>query len=251
MFSSSVLIYLFIHLYIYFIICLVCFFFFISLFLQWNELTQPTRYSACDINFSKPSNWLLSGQIAVSEANRIDVTVEYYMTSCSKLTQNGGPYCVNVFDLYVNQSDQFRDKSLHPDPLSNPMAYEKVAEIKQATDVRTYETIGIPVKAKYAILAFHNYGACSHLYSVIVTYNVCPDESLSSSLMSLPRTVAPANDSQPVRVKANCDKDTVQASGSLYVHCESNGEWNTTELEGRCICTEDMQNNGGICQGMF
>ena len=131
------------------------------------------------------------------------------------------------------------------------MAYEKVAEINETIDVRNVETISIPVKAKYAILAFHNYGACSTLFSVSVTYSVCPDESLSSSLMSVPRTVAPVNDSQPVRVKANCDKDAVQVSGDLYVHCESNGEWNTTRLEGRCICKEDMQNNGRICEGML
>ena len=221
--------------------------------MQWNRRTQPRRCTACDTDFtqldSRPSYWLISEQIAVSEANRIDATVEYYITSCSSLPNNGGPYCVHVFDLYVNQSDQFvGDLSLNPDPLSNLMAYEKVAEIKQATDVRTCETISIPVKGKYAILAFHNYGACSTLFSVKVTYNVCSGETLSSSLMSVPRTVAPANDSQPVRVKANCTKDTVQVSDSLYAHCESNGEWNTTRLEGRCICKEDMQNNEEICE---
>ena len=129
------------------------------------------------------------------------------------------------------------------------MAYEKVAEIKQATDVEAFETISIRVKGKHAFLAFHNYGACSAVFSVIVTYNVCPDESLSSSLMSVPRTVAPANDSQPVRVIANCTKNTVQVSDSLYVHCESDGEWNVTALGGRCICKEDMENIEGLCQG--
>ena len=232
------------------------FLFCISFFLQWDIQTAPTRYRTCDIGFrqsdSKPSNWLISGQIEVNEANRIDVTVEYYIRSCSNLPNNGGPYCVNVFDLYVNQSDQFIEyQSLYPNPLSNSMAYEKAAEIKQATDVRTFETIIIRVKGKHAILAFHNYGACSILFSVKVTYNVCPDETLNSSLVSLPRTVAPVNDSQPFRVKVKCDKDTVQVSGSLYVVCEINGEWNTTGLEGRCICKEDMQNNGGICQGML
>ena len=231
--------------------------FYISLFFQWNEQTQPTRYAACDINFkqsdSKPSNWLIGGQIEVNEANRIDVTVEYLIRSCSKLNpNNGGPYCVHVFDLYINQSDQFiGDQSDYPDPLINPVAYEKAAEIEQATEVRISETISIPVKAKHAILAFHNYGACSTLFSVNVTYNVCPSETLSGSLMSLPRTVAPANDSQSTRVRANCDKDAFQVSGSLYVHCKSNGEWNTTGLEGRCICKEDMQNNEGICKGAF
>ena len=229
--------------------------FYISLFFQWNEWTQPTRYVACDINFkqsdSKPSNWLISRQIEVKEANRIDVTVEYLIRRCSNLNpNNGGPYCVHVFDLYINQSDQFiGDQSDYPDPLINPAAYEKAAEIKQATEVRISETISIPVKAKHAILAFHNYGACIILFSVNVTYNVCPYETLSSSLMSLPRTVAPAKDSQPTRVSANCDKDAVQVSGSLYVHCESDGEWNTTGLDGRCVCKADMQNIKGLCQG--
>ena len=260
MFSLSVLIYLFIYLFVYSFIYLCSYLFtlfllYISLFLQWDIQTKPTRYRACDTDFkqsdSKPSNWLISGQIEVNEANRIDVTVEYHIRSCSNFLNNGGSYCVNVFDLYVNQSDQFiGDQSLYPDPLSNQMAYEKAAEINQAIDVNHSETMSIPVKAKHAILAFHNYGACCNLFSVKVTYNVCPDESsLSSSLMSVPRTAAPANDSQPFRVKADCTKDTDQVSDSLYVHCESNGEWNTTRLEGRCICKEDMQNNEGRCEG--
>ena len=243
-----VFIYLFYYLFSSFLVC-----FYISLLLQWNQRIMPTRYSACDIfqqSDSKPSNWLISGQIAVTEANRIDVTVKYFIRSCSKIPNNGGPYCVNVFDLYINQSDQFiGDQFDYPDPLINPVAYEKAAEIKQATEVRISETISIPVKAKHAILAFHNYGACSILFSVNVTYNVCPYETLSSSLMSLPRTVAPAKDSQPTRVSANCDKDAVQVSGSLYVHCESDGEWNTTGLDVRCVCKTDMQNIEGLCQG--
>ena len=159
---------------------------------------------------------------------------------------------MNVFDLYVNHSDQFiTDQDLYPDPLSNSAAYKRIRLLNQTADKRTSETISVFVERKHVILAFHDYGACSTLFSIKVTYNVCLDETLSSRLMSLPRTVAPANDSQPVRVKGNCDKDTVQVSGSVYVHCESNGEWNTTALEGSCICKEDMQNNEGICEGML
>jgi len=152
--------------------------------------------------------------------------------------------------LYVNQSDQFiADQVNYPDPLIDTTAYEKVAEIKQAINSRNSETINVLVKGQYAILGFHNYGACCTLFSVKVTYNICPNETLRSNLVSLPRTVAPANDSEPIRVKGNCIKDAVQVPGSLYVYCESNGKWNTTELEGRCICKEDMENNGGICEG--
>jgi len=232
--------------------CLQNFFCFIF---QWaRETTDPPTYKACKVHLhqsdSQPNTWLLSDQIAVSEANRMDITVHYFITSCSKIFNNGGYYCANVFDLFVHQSDQLiADKLLYPDPLSNSAAYKKIAEINQITDIRTSETISVLVEGKHVILAFHNYGACSTLFSVKVTYNVCPDETLTSSLMSLPRTVTPANDSQPVRVKGNCDKDAVQVSGSLYVHCESNGEWNTTGLEGKCICKENLQHYEGICTG--
>ena len=219
--------------------------------------TAPPRYQACDVDLKQsdpqPNYWLLSDQIAVRDANRIHVTVKYRITSCVTVPNKGGPYCVNVFDLHVHQSEQvIADTNLYPDPLSNgSVAYEKVAEINQATDITTSETKSILVKGNYVILAFHNYGACSTLFSVKVTYNVCPDETLKSSLVSLPRTVAPANASEPIRVEGNCDKDTVNVSGSLYVHCDSNGEWNTTGLEGRCICKEDMENNGGTCKGLL
>ena len=157
---------------------------------------------------------------------------------------------MNVFDVYIHWSDRsIADPGLYPDPLSNSVAYTRIAEVNQTTDKRTSETIRVLAKEKHVILAFHNYGACSTLFSVKVTYNGCPDKTLRSSLVSLTRTVAPANDSEPTRVEGNCVKDTVQVYGSLYVHCESNGEWNTTGLEGRCICKEDMQNNDGICKG--
>ena len=156
---------------------------------------------------------------------------------------------MNVLGVYVHQSNQsIADSDLYPNPLSNSVAYKRIAEINQ-TDKTTSETISVLVKEKNVILAFHNYGACSTLFSVKVTYNVCPEEILRSSLVTLPRTVAPANDSESTQVEGNCDKDTVQVYGSLEVHCESNGEWNTTGLEGRCICKEDMQNNEGICKG--
>ena len=217
--------------------------------------TKPTRFGACDVSLllsnPQPDNWLISDQISIRDANRIDIIVEYFIRNCSTFQNNGGSYCDDVFDLYVNHSDQLiADNYQYSDPLSNRMRYEKAAVINQTTNRRSVsETISVLVQGKYVILAFHNYGACNTLFSVSVAYNVCPDESLSSSLMLLARNVAPANDSQPIRVKADCDLNTLQVSGSLYVHCESNGEWNTNGLEGRCICKEDMQNIEGKCQG--
>ncbi len=232
----------------------------ICLFLQWRRQLGPIRYRACDDydltqSDPEPNNWLISEpQIAVSEANRIDITVEYRITSCSGsgLPNNGGYYCNNKFYLYLNQSDQsIKKPSLFPDPLNNATGYEKEAEITQPLNSRTSITINSLVKRKHVLLGFRNTGACTILYSVKVTYNVCPDETLSNSLVTLPKTVAPANDSVPIQVQGSCEKDKVHAQGSLHVHCQSNGEWNTSGLKGRCICREDMQNVDGKCHGML
>ncbi|KAL9970840.1 hypothetical protein ACROYT_G023290 [Oculina patagonica] len=217
----------------------------------WKQLP---RYTACDVGLTQsdpqPNSWLISDQIAVSEANRIDITIEYRITSCSTFSPtNGGPYCVDKFDLYVNQSDKLiADTSLYPDPLNNAAAYEKVADIKQATNVQTFETINVLMKGTYVLLAFQNYGSCNVLYSVKVTYNICPDETLISSFVALPRTVSPANHSESIRVEGYCNKDAVQQPGSMYVYCKSNGQWNISGLGGKCVCKEDMQNVRRTCE---
>lgn len=87
------------------------------------------------------------------------------------------------------------------------------------------------------------------MFSVKVTYNFCPEETLINTLMTLPRTVAPANDSKPIRVEGSCAEDTVRVPGSLFVYCQSSGDWSMSGLQGRCICKEDFQNVEGKCQG--
>ena len=224
----------------------------ISSYLQWDRRSEnPLRYIVCRVDLTQsdpqPDSWLISDQIDVSKANRIDITVEYRIKGCSTFPNNGGYYCDDKLGLYVHQSDQFS----YPDPLNNKAVYENLTEIRQPTNSTTFVTINSLVKGKHVLLAFHNSGACTTLYSVKVTYNVCPEETLSDSLVSLPTTVAPGNDSESIRVQGNCNKDAVHLAGSLYVRCQSNGEWNINGLEGRCICKEDTQNVGGKCGGML
>ena len=224
--------------------------------MQWTRPYNPSRYRACDATSltqsdPQPNNWLISDQITVNEANRIGITVEYRITGCSLLPNNGGYYCDKKFGVYVNQSNQMlADPTHYPDPLSNPAAYENVAEISQPINSRTFVTVNSLVKGTYALLAFHNSGACTFLYSVKVSYHVCPDKTFKNNLVALPRTVAPANDSVSIPVEGSCEKDTIQTQGSLYGHCNSNGEWDTSGFEGRCICKEDMENVAGKCQGI-
>ena len=153
---------------------------------------------------------------------------------------------MNVFDLYMSQSNQ---TASYPDPLTNKTAYEKVTKLRYISDDRTLETINIRVKGKYVFLAFHNYGACCTLFSVKVAYNFCPGQTLNEHLVSLPRTVAPANDSMSIPIQGHCTNDSVKVPGSLHVYCESTGGWNMSQLNGRCICKENMQNVGVKCQG--
>ena len=192
----------------------------------------------------RPNYWLVSEQIDIKEAKEIGITINYLISSCSTQYKNGGHYCVNVFDLYVNQSNQ-----TFPVP-SNTAAYEKVTEIGLHPSGRTFKTINVPIKGKYVFLAFHNYGACCSLHYVKVTYNVCPHQTLDKRLISLPRTVSPASDSQAISVEGHCSRDTVKVPGSLYSQCQSTGEWNTSGIEGGCICKEDMHNVDGECHGM-
>lgn len=228
----------------------------LSTYLQWTKSNSGQYMTACDLDLSSsdpaPNSWLRTVRINVAAAKMIHITLEYFIRNCSNPDITLAYHCANAFDLYLNQSDQFiQDEHYYPNPLINSWAYKKVAEIRQPTDERTFETFNIPVKRRYILLAFHNYGACSNLYFVKVFFNVCPEEILVDSLVSLPRTAAPAYDTKPIQVEGNCEEDTIQLAGSLYVHCTSNGEWNASGLEGRCVCKEDMENVGGKCEGML
>ena len=112
------------------------------------------------------------------------------------------------------------------------------------------ETVSLPVNTEYILLAFRDEGGCKVLYSVKVTYNFCAKQTLNNSLVSLPKTVAPENDLKPLRVNGSCTEETVPLlSGSVSIQCQSNGNWNESGFEGRCVCKEGTENTGGKCQG--
>ena len=102
------------------------------------------------------------------------------------------------------------------------------------------------------MLGFRDQGGCRRLHSVKISYDVCVGTTLKDSLVSLPLTLPPLRAMQSIPVNGSCATDSVQAvQGRMIVFCESSGEWNTSPLEGRCVCKEDMENKGGICNGKF
>ena len=83
------------------------------------------------------------------------------------------------------------------------------------------------------------------MFSVKVSYKVCFEKTLEDSLVSLPSTVSLV-ESTPVQ--GICMANSRQIGpGNLTVVCDSDGEWNTSLLESRCVCKEDMENRDGFC----
>ena len=207
-----------------------------------------THYQTCDISLNghpQPNNWLRSKPIGIhSGVKEVDITIEYLTHNCSSYSDNGGKYCKEYFDLYVRQSEQPEE----PNPLKNDATYDKIARTApSALGIRVSQTFRANVKRKYIVLAFHDQGSCTVLYSVAVKYYFCPETVHVGGLVNLPRTMAPANSSEPV--VSGCTKNAVHQQGVLRVNCQSDGVWNMSSLNGRCICMEDMENTRGECKG--
>ena len=195
----------------------------------------------------EPNNWLLSDLIQVGEVNRVDVTVEYSTNKCPL----SALYCKEYFDAYVWESDStvVRDKIPHPINING--SYRRFASFKRQSSGFTVVTMPLALSTRYFVLGFRDQGGCRILNSVKVTYNVCPQSTLTRTLVSVPRTVAPSNDRESISVLGECTANSVLVSNSLNVSCESSGEWNITLLREGCVCKENMENIGGKCAGEY
>ena len=85
------------------------------------------------------------------------------------------------------------------------------------------------------------------MYSVKISYKVCVEKTLKDRLVSFPSMLAQV-ESTPVQVICKANSRQI-APGNLTLFCDSNGEWNTSRLEGRCVCEQDMENREEMCKG--
>ena len=200
----------------------------------------------CNFDGSEePNNWLRSGLILVGDIERLDVTVEYNSHQCLPSYK----FCRNSFYAYVWESNANLDDNHIPNPISNYSLYRRFANISRLSGNRETLTIPLQVTSKYIVLGFRDRGGCRTLFSLKVTYKACSGKALADSLVSLPKTHSQL---ESISVEGSCAANSVQSvSGNLTVLCDSNGEWNTSQLEGRCICKEGMENSGGKCRGTF
>ena len=220
-------------------------------FHQWHHPSQGprNRYTLCygDSNGQQPNSWLRSRIISLGDIQRLEVTVEYFLTNCpSSFT-----FCNESLFAYVWESNTSVLSDKIPHPISSFGSYRLFAIINRPPNNPTVLTIPLEVKSKFIVLGFRDQGGCRTLFSVKISYNVCPVETLKDNLVSLPRTSSPFSSMESIPVNGSCATDSVQAvQGSMSVLCESSGEWNTSSLEGKCFCKENMENAGGICKGI-
>ena len=209
---------------------------------------MPNHFTLCNSFLQEPKNWLRSPLIDVQSIDRVTVSVKYTITSfCS--SQPSNRFCTDNIGVYVWESDVKVTTDLIPKPLTSNNSYREIAAIRGEASDQTI-SFALQLTKGYIVLAFLDQGGCKILSSVRITYNICPETTLHDSLVKLRETVAPSSVFKSILVEGTCTVDPFHVLGSLNVTCESSGQWNVSQFEGKCVCNEDKENVGGTCTGM-
>ena len=210
---------------------------------------MSNHFTLCNSFLQEPKNWLRSTLIDVQNIDSVTVSVKYTIHSFCFI-QPSNRFCTDNIGVYVWESDVKVTTDLIPDPLTNNSSYREFATIRgQASD----QTISLALQLTkgYIVLGFLDQGGCKILSSVRITYNICPGTTLFNNLVDLRETVAPSSDFESIQVEGICTADSFHVQGSLNVTCESSGQWNVSQFEGKCFCNGEKENVGGTCTGMF
>ena len=210
---------------------------------------MSNHFTLCSSFLQEPKNWLRSPLIDVHSIDRVSVSVKYTIAPfCS--VQPSNTFCTDNIGVYVWESVSQVTTDLIPDPLTSNSSYRKFATIRGQASDQTI-SLALQLTRRYIVLGFLDQGGCKILSSVRITYNICPGTTLSNSLVDLRETVAPSSVFESILVEGTCAENSFHIQGSLNVLCESSGQWNASQFQGKCVCNEDMENVGGTCRGMF
>ena len=209
---------------------------------------MSNHYTLCSSFLQEPKNWLRSPLIDVHSIDRVSVSIKYTITSfCS--SQPSNTFCTDNIGVYVWESNLKVTTDLMPNPLTSNSSYREFATIRGLASGQTI-SLALQLTKRYIVLGFLDQGGCKILSSVRITYNICPSTTLSNSLVDLRETVAPSSVFESILVEGTCAENSFHIQGSLNVTCESSGQWNVSQFEGKCVCNEDKANVGGTCTGM-
>ena len=190
-------------------------------------------YKVCDISADikkEPNNWLQTDFIDVKNATRLDIEVSYRLLICPKDTSR---YCKTYLTLYSYHTDS---KDPIPDPTKGVFQKEEVITPPTLPSTGTVQDIfrgSVVTKAKGIYLAFLDQGVCVSITKVVISYRYCRETH--NTLVTFPRTVAPANDSDVIEQVGKCSDFNSINKVKLSRVCLSNGEWNITDGLA-CLC---------------
>ena len=208
---------------------------------------MSNHYTLCNWFLQEPKNWLRSPLIDVHSIDGVTVSVKYTVSPfCSS---HPNTFCNENIGVYVWESDSKVTSDLIPKPLTSNSSYREFATIRGQASDQTI-SLALQLTRRYIVLGFLDQGGCKILSSVRITYNICPKTTLHESLVDLRETVAPSGVFESILVEGTCTADSFHVQGSLNVTCESSGQWNASQFEGKCVCNEDMENVEGTCTGM-
>ncbi|CAH3107683.1 unnamed protein product [Porites lobata] len=212
--------------------------------LNWNYVPVSNHYTLCSSFLQEPKNWLRSTVIDVHSIDRVSVSVRYTLNPfCSS---HPNTFCTDNIRVFVWESDLKVTSDLVPDPLISNSSYREFATIRRQGSGQTI-SLALQLTKGYIVLGFLDQGGCKILSSVRITYNICPETTLHDSLVKLRETVAPSSVFESILVGGTCTVDSFHVQGSLNVTCESSGQWNVSQFEGKCVCNEDKENVKGTC----
>ena len=233
-------------------------------FSQWSKSNYPAEkvyYHVCDIDSDSVNNWLYSkndgndGFHPPDNVKKVNITVNFTISRrCTALKQN----CVEYFGVYTYQATNCSNKSDF-DPGTGK--YDKLSTVKLPSNLSSesvipWSTVELSLFIKEGtsevFLAIHDQGACLKINSVLVTYSVCPKRTLPDSLVVLPQTMAPTNESETVKVVGECTDHSESTSLELEAICKSNGDWLRAENgTGVCLCKPGWEKVAAQCQGTY
>lgn len=217
---------------------------------------EGSTYSVCDIAAKQPSNWLQSNAFYPNKLKHIDITINYTISlRCASLEnlQN----CKEQFDVYEYQVIEESNGSDF-DPRSGK--YSKMKTLSLPGNISNISTIpwvvaklslSIKEGTSKVFLAIHDQGACIALNSFVVTYRVCPGKVLPGSLLLVPQTVAPTNESAIVKVSGKCIANSDATSQELDAFCGTTGDWilpDSTVTKEVCLCNPGWESSAARCQ---
>ena len=194
----------------------------------------------------EPRNWLRTDFINVKNANRLDIEIHYSLLNCPK--DDTSQFCKTYLTLYSYNTNT---KEPVPDPTNGVFKKEAVIAPKrlpaQGSTKAEIFSGSVVTTASGIYLAFFDQGVCVTLTKVVISYRYCP--KIGSTLVTFPRTVAPANDSDLTEQEGKCTDVNSVNKIKLSSVCLSNGEWNITG-DLKCLCNPGYELANGSVAGL-